>query len=76
MAGSHRRRRLSTEKASRCRESDRQVEVSSVNPSVADTAEDERQIRETLAQYFAILREWDQRLRQNESENVPEFREP
>jgi hypothetical protein len=76
MAGGHTRRRLSTEKASRCRENDRQVEVSSVNPSVADTAEDERQIRETLAQYFAILREWDQRLRQNESENVPEFREP
>ena len=37
---------------------------------------DERQRRERLADYFAILREWDQRLTQNESQEVPEFHQP
>jgi hypothetical protein len=69
MADRQRRKRLSTEKASRCREDDRESEVSSVSPSVADTAEDERQIRERLADYFAILREWDLKLRQNDTES-------
>lgn len=31
---------------------------------------------ERLARYFAILREWDQRLTQNESQEIPKFHEP
>ena len=63
-------------KANRSRENDRLGDVSIVRPAVEDSPEDERQRRERLAGYFAILREWDQRLTQNESQEVPEFHQP
>jgi hypothetical protein len=51
-------------------------EVSTIRSGVEDSAEDERQTRERLAGYFAILREWDLRLTQNESQEASEFRQP
>jgi len=63
-------------KANRSRENDRLGDVSIVRTGVEDSPEDERQSRERLAGYFAILREWDERLRQNESQDVPGFHQP
>jgi hypothetical protein len=69
MADRQRRRRLSKESASRSRENDdRDAEVSS-DQRLDCTAEDERLIRERLAEYFAILREWDLKLRENDTES-------
>jgi len=62
--------------ANRSRENDRLGDVSIVPLAVEDSPEDERQSRERLAGYFAILREWDHRLTQNESQEVPEFHQP
>ena len=64
----------SLEKADRSRENDCVDDVSAGQTLGEDTAADERQTRERLAEYFAILREWDLRLRRNESHDVPEFR--
>jgi hypothetical protein len=63
-------------KANRSRDNDRLGDVSIIPLAVEDSPEDERQSRERLAGYFAILREWDQRLTQNESQEVPEFHQP
>lgn len=63
-------------KANRSRDTDRLGDVSIIPLAVEDSPEDERQSRERLAGYFAILREWDQRLTQNESQEVPEFHQP
>lgn len=69
MGSSHR-------KANRSRETDGSGDVSVVRTGVEDSLEDERKSRERLAAYFAILREWDLKLRQDESQDVPEFRQP
>jgi hypothetical protein len=47
------------------RDNDRSDRVSSVDPSVDASREEDRQIRETLAEYFAVLREWDLKLRRD-----------
>jgi hypothetical protein len=49
--------------------------VSRAGLSVEITAEEDEQIRQRLAEYFAILREWDLRVRQTESQNESEFRQ-
>jgi hypothetical protein len=70
MADRQRRRRFSKESASRRRENDdRNAEVSRADQRLDCTAEDERLIRERLAEYFAILREWDLKLRENDTES-------
>jgi len=70
MADRQRRRRLSKESGSRRRENDdRKAEVSGPGQRLDCTAEDERLIRERLAEYFAILREWDLKLRENDTES-------
>jgi hypothetical protein len=74
MAAARRRVQASLEKANQSREHDCQDEVSAGRPVPEDAAAIERQTRERLAEYFAILREWDLRLRHNESKDVPEFR--
>jgi hypothetical protein len=74
MAARKRRMRASLEKANGSRQNDPLGEVSSEQTCVEQAAADERQTRERLAEYFAILREWDLRLRPNESLDVPEFR--
>jgi hypothetical protein len=63
------RRRSSQRKVTRSLESDRRDEVCGKQASVESTTDDEKQIRETLAEYFAILREWDLKLRQNNEES-------
>lgn len=52
---------------------DSAVEVSRSGASAAAITEEERQIREKLVEYFAILREWDLKLRLDGSEDIPEF---
>jgi hypothetical protein len=64
----------SLDKPNLCRENDCTDGVSAGQTLAEETAADERQTRERLAEYFAILREWDLRLRHNESKDVPEFR--
>ena len=68
MADRVERRRSPQRKATRSRENDRRDEVCRTQASVDSTPDDEKQIRETLAEYFAILREWDLKLRQNNEE--------
>jgi hypothetical protein len=51
-------------------------EVSTVEAGADRSTEEERDVRETLAEYFAILREWDLKLRENESSGNPDFRQP
>src|SRR5262245_61644209 len=48
----------------------------STQPGTENEAADDRQSRERLAEYFAILREWDLRLRHSESQDVQELRQP
>ena len=74
MAAGKRRMQASLEKADQSRENDCEDEVSAGQTLNEDAAADERQTRERLVEYFAILREWDLRLRHNESQDVPEFR--
>ena len=74
MAAGKRRMQASLEKADQSRENDCEDEVSAGQTLNEDAPADERQTRERLAEYFAILREWDLRLRHNESQDVPEFR--
>jgi hypothetical protein len=76
MAAARRPMQASLEKANRSRENDAVEEVSAEQVSAEEEAVDERQIRERVADYFAILREWDLRLRRTESQDVPEFRQP
>ncbi len=76
MAASRIRRRASLEKANGRRENDNLDEVSAGQTCTEDEAADNRQTRERLADYFAILREWDLRLRHNESQDAQEFRQP
>lgn len=76
MATFKKRTRVSLDEANRSRENDRLGEGSSNGTRIEGEAADERQTRERLADYFAILREWDLRLRHNESQDVPEFRQP
>jgi hypothetical protein len=73
MAAGKRRTRASLE-ASRSRENDCVDEVSADQTFTEGAATDERQTRERLVEYFAILREWDLKLRQKESQDVPVFR--
>ena len=63
-------------KANRSRDNDRLGDVSIIPLAVEDSPEDERQSRERLAGYFAILREWDRGLAQTEPQEIPEFYEP
>lgn len=63
------RRRSPQRKATRSHENDRSDEVCRKQASVDSPPDDEKQIRETLAEYFAILREWDLKLRQNDAES-------
>ena len=63
------RRRSPQRKATRSRENDRRDEVCQTQGSVDSAPDEEKQIRETLAEYFAILREWDLKLRQNNEES-------
>ena len=60
----------------RHRESDRKIMVSRAGEDVEITTEEEEQIRQRLAEYFAILREWDVRLKQSESEDTVDFHRP
>ena len=76
MAASRIRRRASLENANGRRENDSLGEVSAGQTCTEEEAADDRQTRERLADYFAILREWDLRLRHNESQEVPEIRQP
>ncbi len=76
MAASKIRRRASLEKANGRRENDSLDEVSAGQTLTEEAAADERQTRERLADYFAILREWDLRLRHHESQDVLGFRRP
>jgi hypothetical protein len=74
MAAGKGRMQASLEKANQSCENDCEDEVSAGQTLAEEAAADERQTRERLAEYFAILREWDLRLRHNESQDVPEFR--
>jgi hypothetical protein len=74
MAAAKRRMQTSLKNVKRSRENDDEAEVFAGQTLVEDGAADGRQTRERLAEYFAILREWDLRLRHNESQDVPEFR--
>ena len=74
MAAGKRRMQASLEKADQSRENDCEDELSAGQTLTEEAAAGERQTRERLAEYFAILREWDLRLRHNESQDVPEFR--
>jgi hypothetical protein len=74
MAAGRRRVQASVEKANQGREHDCVDEVSAGETLTEEAAADERQTRERLVEYFAILREWDLRLRHNESQDVHEFR--
>ena len=74
MAASKIRRRASLENASGRRKNDGLDEVCTGQTCTEEEAADDRQTRERLAEYFAILREWDLRLKRNESQDVPEFR--
>lgn len=74
MAPGKKRMQASLEKADQSRENDCEDEVSAGETLTKEAAADERQTRERLVEYFAILREWDLRLRHNESQDVPEFR--
>ena len=60
----------------RHREGDRKIMASRAGEDVEITTEEEEQIRQRLAEYFAILREWDVRLKQSESEDTVDFHRP
>ena len=69
------RRRQSFRETPR-RENDRKSDVSTLQPRVDDTDEDQRLIRERLVEYFRILREWDLKLKGDQSEDSFDLGQP
>lgn len=76
MARRSRRSASRADGVAKYRQSDPKPAVSRAGQSVEIAAEEEEQIRQRLADYFAILREWDVRLKQSESEDTFDFHRP